>query len=167
VLKGNIDSQDFRSIMKEIFGNLWDFYKKPGFQVCITTNGFIKNNGRAVMGRGSAREAVDRIPDVDILLAEHIRSFGNAVGFLTTDPPYKLLVFPVKHNWWEMGNMNLILASAHQLFDISTRTPEVIYILGRPGCNNGRLEWNGEDGVRNLISFLPDNVHVITRKVVI
>lgn len=38
--------------MREINGsNIWDFYNK-GFWIAITTNGTVKKNGEAVMGRG-------------------------------------------------------------------------------------------------------------------
>lgn len=40
--------------MREITGNLWDYYEKPGYVVCITTNGVVNAKGRAVMGRGCA-----------------------------------------------------------------------------------------------------------------
>ena len=38
--------------MKEITGDLWDYYRRPMHTICITTNGTIKKNGKAVMGRG-------------------------------------------------------------------------------------------------------------------
>jgi len=42
--------------MKEVIGNIWNYYNK-GNWIVITTNGTIKKNGEAVMGRGVALEA--------------------------------------------------------------------------------------------------------------
>lgn len=33
-------------------GNIWDYYNKDCFVIVITTNGYVKNSGEAVMGRG-------------------------------------------------------------------------------------------------------------------
>lgn len=46
---------------------------------CITTNGFIKANGEAVMGRGCALEAAQAFPNVPKLLGALITSKGNRV----------------------------------------------------------------------------------------
>lgn len=152
--------------MKEIVGDLWDFYMKNGYIISITTNGFVKANGDAVCGRGSALEATQHIPGFARLLGDYIRKHGNVPGIMQTEPDeWGVIIFPVKHNWWEKGNKNLILAGAHWLFEEAKRNSDIIFILGRPGCNNGRLEWEGEEGIRNLISFLPDNVHIIRKKI--
>ena len=41
--------------MNEITGNILNYIGKPKTLVCITTNGFVKNNGEAVMGAGCAK----------------------------------------------------------------------------------------------------------------
>jgi hypothetical protein len=150
--------------MKEIKGDLWDYYMNQDYVICITTNGFTKKNGEAVCGRGSAFEATQRIQGFARMLGEYIRKYGNMPGIMRTEPDeWGVVIFPVKHNWWEKGDKNLILAGAHWLFDQAMANPDITYVMGRPGCGNGRLEWDGEEGVRNLISFLPDNVHIITK----
>lgn len=63
--------------MREITGNLWNHYRQPNTVILLTTNGFVKKDGKAVMGRGCAAEAVRYIPDVQHYLAEHIRVNGN------------------------------------------------------------------------------------------
>jgi hypothetical protein len=152
--------------VKEIYGNMWDFYGRDNYIVCITTNGFVKKDGTAVMGRGSALEAKQRWPWFPKALGESIRKNGNVVRIFHTsgDETEGIIVFPVKHNWWEMGSLELIQKSAKDLEALAIGASDHIFILGRPGCNNGRLEWKD---VKPLIEFLPDNVHVITRKVII
>lgn len=126
--------------MKEIKGNIWDFYDKGG-RVVITTNGTIKINGEAVMGRGVALEAKLRFPQLPQVLGGLIKDWGNRVHRLDQ---YRLISFPVKHNYWETASMELIKKSTEQL-KIATGfasglQAELIYLV-RPGCGNGRLDW--------------------------
>jgi len=48
--------------MREATGYLWSWYHKPKTVVLITTNGSIKSDGTAVMGRGCAKQAAERLP---------------------------------------------------------------------------------------------------------
>lgn len=148
--------------MKEIYGDLWEYYDKPNHIICITTNGTVKKNGCGVMGRGCAKELLERVPDADILLGSHLQSFGNNIGILCVDDQkqIRVIVFPVKHNWWEKADLTLIRKSAEQLNLIAITRADEAYILPRPGCGNGHLNW-GE--VKPLLEDLPDNVLVITR----
>ena len=62
--------------MREAIGDLW---KLPCHIRCITTNGYVKPNGCAVMGRGCALEAKGKIPKIDSTLGTCIKKFGNHV----------------------------------------------------------------------------------------
>ena len=53
--------------MKEITGNLFD---QTADAICITTNGFVKDNGRCVAGRGCAKMAKDRWRNFDLELGK-------------------------------------------------------------------------------------------------
>jgi len=149
--------------MKEIKGELWDFYGKPGCVVCITTNGTIKKDGTIVMGRGCAREAKDRDPLLPFTLGWHVKETGNKPLLIVVSGTSNGLVcsFPVKHNWWEQADLSLIKESAHRLMDIIESSPEPrTFILPRPGCGNGKLTW---EQVKPVLEFLPDNVWVISK----
>lgn len=144
--------------MKEIKGNLWDYYRKRGYIVCLTTNGTVKNNGEAVMGRGCALEATKRIPGIAKKLGEKIRVWGNETQWIDDDG--YLLAFPVKHNWWEKADLELIKESAEYLKEIAEdrENEGMNFILPRPGCGNGKRTW---EEVKPLLEDLPDNVLVI------
>lgn len=142
--------------MKEIHGELWDYYKQPYIVICITTNGFVKNNGRAVMGRGCAKEAALRIPQFPALLGYHIKREGNVPMRLPGEP---ILTFPVKHVWWAEADLELIRKSAEFLKGCN---PDYTFVLPRPGCGNGRLDWPTVKRVLDEVG-LPDNVWVISR----
>ena len=83
--------------MKEIKGNL---FEQEADLICITTNGFVKSNGCAVMGKGCAAEAKKRHPGIDTILGSQISEHGNRVIGLIRgidDEPYRnLAAFPVK-----------------------------------------------------------------------
>jgi hypothetical protein len=141
--------------VKEFFGNLWDF---AGI-TAITTNGFLKRNRTCVMGRGCARQAAARFPELPSKLASRISAQGNHVSYF---PEYRVITFPVKHNWWEAADLNLIGRSARELLKIIEvkKINEAIY-LPRPGCGNGRLRW---EEVKTILSPIlkSDQFHIVT-----
>lgn len=146
--------------MKEVYGNLWNYWRKPNHVVCLTTNGFVKKDGNAVMGRGCAAEAVKRLPFLPGTLAKHIQQNGNKAGYLfLPDSTYGgIAAFPVKHNWFEKADLLLIAASTLWLHTQATLKPDWIFLLPRPGCGNGQLDYCD---VRPLLVDLPNNVWVI------
>ena len=97
--------------MKEITGNLFDpqtYTLENGYPapfipdaVCITTNGFVKSNGQCVMGRGCAKTASERFPDLPSRLGSYINRYGNRVFDMgrfgrSRDERTHLVTFPVK-----------------------------------------------------------------------
>lgn len=137
--------------MIESAEDIWKFYGQPGHVVCITTNGFVKKNGLAVMGRGCAAEAARLFPQFPALLGFHITQHGNVAMRVPGKP---ILTFPVKHNWWEKADLALIKKSVEFL---SGCDRAYTFHLPRPGCGNGRLSW---EDVKPLLESLPDNVVV-------
>lgn len=92
--------------------NIWDKYRQ-GEIVCITTNGFVKNDGRCVMGRGVAAQAKEYIPDIDLSLGSLVKEIGNVVQFCSEDPStdaIRVISFPVKPKWGvcNIGKSNIV-----------------------------------------------------------
>ena len=154
--------------MIEIEGDLWDYLKYPDSVVCITTNGFIKKNGEAVMGRGVAAQAKDRFPELPVKLGKKIKRYGNRVQVIldrggmakkSVSSFPKIVAFPVKYNWWERADLDLIRISAKQLRKMAREWDGLHFYLPRPGCHNGRLNW--EDVRPVLLSQLADVDNVI------
>lgn len=137
--------------MKEVLGNIWDY---PADCICITTNGSVRNDGCAVMGRGVALQAKHRVPGIDFKIGAAIRTRGNHL-YMMGD----YCTFPVKHRWQEMADLELIKQSTQEL-DLLARQqfPGYIFVLPRPGCGNGQRTW---EEVKPIVSILPDNVHII------
>ncbi len=141
--------------MIEVYGNLWEH---DADWRGITTNATIKNNGEIVMGRGCAREAKEKYRHIPTELATVIRLYGNDVHWFH---PERLFSFPVKHNWWEQADFDLIKKSAYQLNEVAKYATDKTFLLPKPGCGNGGLRW---EDVRPLIKYLPDNVLIIDFK---
>lgn len=149
--------------MIEVYGNLWT---EPGVKV-ITTNGYVKTNGNAVMGAGCALEAANKYKDLPKLLGARIRRDGNHVHhFHVKDKEnivYTLFTFPVKHEWHQIADLTLIERSAIEIMGLSrTLGYNGSIVIPRPGCGNGGLVWKD---VKSVISPILDNrFKVITFK---
>lgn len=142
--------------MIEVTGDLWTY--PADFRV-ITTNGTVKRNGDAVLGRGCAKQAVVRYPMLPALLGARIATRGNRVHFFSDEELHAdrgLFTFPVKHEWMLPADLELIAESVARFQEMLLSS--AIYVLPRPGCGNGGLLW---EDVRPVVSGLPDNVHVI------
>lgn len=154
--------------MKEIYGNAWDLFDSGQFDVLfITTNGTIKKNGEGVMGRGIAAEAKNRYPDLPAELGDWLKILGNkpsvlkVIGQHSSSPTF-LMSFPVKHNWYEQADIELIKASCEFLtkrFFIGPSYEDWKFLLPRPGCGNGHLNW--EDVKKEIEPLLDDRFYIV------
>lgn len=107
----------------------------------VTTNGMIKNNGHAVMGRGIAKSVEDRY-QVSGKLASHLRQNGNVPCDLGIYDGFHVLSFPTKNDWRDDSDLNLIVDSARGLMQLADELGlERVYIT-KPGCGAGRLDWD-------------------------
>jgi|SRR5581483_387097 len=153
--------------------DLWD---EPADAKCITTNGFIKKNGHLVMGVGVAGQAQSRYPNFPKIAGRAVKNYGNMVlafhsSTLRTntmfDPVEEMwyITFPVKHNWYEDADLELIKCSARQLMGMLNEPGSLMkatfkkVLLPRPGCGNGHLEW--EDVKPVIEPILDDRIWVI------
>lgn len=151
--------------MIEVTGNLWTY---PADVRVITTNGFVKKDGTCVMGRGCALEAAKMYPQIPAILGDKLRFHGgsNVPHILLGNTPHGTLVsFPVKHNWFEKADLDLIKRSALDLVDLINEMDfgaedHPVVVIPRPGCGNGQLKW--EDVKPILEPILDDRFHVIT-----
>lgn len=148
--------------MNDVTGNLWTY---PADIRVITTNGFVKKNGECVMGRGCAKEAMVAFKELPRVLGRLVEQHGNHCYLLRRGGPDGVLVsFPVKHNWFEKADLDLIERSAHELVALANDQAWLdrwkIIVVPRPGCGNGQLKW--EDVKPVLAPILDDRFHIIT-----
>lgn len=129
-----------------------------GYYIVIPTNGYVKNNGECVMGKELALQAKTKFPCLSLDLGEQIQKYGNVVFGLRR---YRLFTFPVKHNWWEKANLDLIKKSCKELLTIVhynfSDIPKPVY-LPKVGCGNGKLEWKD---VKSILEGILDDRFVV------
>lgn len=144
----------------EVKGNAWNILNSYS-ALCLTTNGTVTKEGKCVMGRGIALEAKNKISGIDSVLGKLIVKNGNVVQFIGQFPSgVKLFSFPVKHNWFETADINLIKESAVQLMRAVEHYKLQSVLLPRPGCGNGKLDW--ADVSKELAEILDERIHIVS-----
>jgi hypothetical protein len=161
--------------MIEVECDLW------GFSHCdakvITTNGSVTGAGVAVMGRGVARQAATRWPDIPLTLGNmittsglHVGSLGNfsyqphlevhiPTAYQRPTRTFELVSFPVKEQWQHHAQLWLIRRSCEELVQLADYKDWTFVQLPRPGCGNGGLTW---DQVQPLLTGILDNRFQVT-----
>ena len=169
--------------MREITGDLWSYWVE-NYPVCVTVNGCVRQDGRAVMGCGVAAQAARRIPELPARLGSFIKEHG-------WEKVYQLapgvLSFPVKRDQGVCDGGNVVRHMAHK-FRVGDPVPgwalkaevEIIadslvllkrwagyferghIILPRPGCGAGGLDW--ETQVKPLCEEYGDWLWVIEKE---
>lgn len=111
--------------------------------IVIPTNGVVRKNGTAVMGRGCALQAAKLWPSIDATLGHMLKTKGNHVHplelHLLPAPVSRgtmVLSFPVKHHWAEDADLALIRRSANELAAWTLGVAGPIW-LPAVGCGNG------------------------------
>jgi len=151
--------------MIEVFGDIFsNSVLSRADAICITTNGKIKTNGRAVMGAGVAKVARDKFKGIDEDLANNINMNGNITQLIRYykhfNEKVQLVALPTKNHYVEDSSLELIVKSINELVVLTDKYKWEKVFLPRPGCSNGKLNWVD---VRMLIkTYLDDRFYVIT-----
>jgi len=128
--------------MQEVYGDIWDYLGKA--VIVITTSGSLTRDGRAVLGRGCARQAAERFPNLALQLGAMLQEQGNHVHNLGNG----LVSFPVEESAWALPDLRLIARSALELKELADREGWETIVVPRPGCGGGGLSWHE---VRSLL----------------
>lgn len=105
-------------------------------KVLVPTNGMVRKDGRAVMGRGFAASVKNRVKDSDLILGKLITLYGSKVQWIVQN----LYAFPTKDDWKNPSTMDIILRSCKELRAIAEGRPGKWY-LPLPGCGAGDLDF--------------------------
>ncbi len=135
-------------------GNIWDFHDQ-GKWIAITTNGTVTSFGRAVLGKGVALQARQRYPWLPKHLAARLRETGNRPQAFSN---IKLVTFPVKRDWWERADLQLIEKSCDWLYRLREQAGIQEQYMVRPGCGAGGLKW---EQVEPILSKQLDDKFVV------
>lgn len=170
--------------MLEAHGDIWEHAHEYD-AIVITTNGFVKNNGEAVIGSGIALEAKKRFPNFAKHLGKALQTYGNVVWAISGDEyPCWIITMPTKPafgpngepGWKAKSDINLIEDSAWALQGGTVKyigllaninlNPDKSKHIGRvlmprPGCGSGGLKW--EDVKKVIAPILDDRFTVMER----
>lgn len=171
--------------MRESKGDM--FEKKPSSAIVISTNGYRKANGQAVLGRGCAQKAAQMYPELPKLLGEQLRQHQNRVHHFIMKGDKNLVTFPVKPafdycdgdkrnvvkhmqkrfkpgdlipGWACVAEPELIIHSATELVKLTNFNGWEDVICPRFGCGAGELDW--DDMKPMLDPILDDRFIVMT-----
>lgn len=122
--------------MLETVGDIWE-YADRGCIVVITTNGSLTPNGRAIFGRGVARQAALRHPGLAEKLGGMLAKNGNHVFDLGCG----IVSFPVEETAWSQPDLRIIANSAEELRRLAGLSGWDRIVVPRPGCGGGGLAW--------------------------
>lgn len=123
--------------MLEVTGDIWECAGR-GDIVAVTTSGSLTRDGRAVMGRGVARQAVLRYPAIAERLGRLLAEQGNHVFDLGSG----IVSFPVEETAWSLPELSIIARSAQELRQLADRSGWDCVVVPRPGCGGGGLAWH-------------------------
>ena len=121
--------------MLEIEGDIWA-YAAPTV-IAITTNGSLTRDGRAIFGRGVAKQAAARYSELAEILGRLLKEKGNHVFDLGNS----MVSFPVEETPWSLPEMRIIARSAEELRHLADFSGWQKIIVPRPGCGGGGLAW--------------------------
>jgi hypothetical protein len=133
-------------------GNPYEWFRE-GDVICTTTNGIVRKNGCAVMGRGNARFVRD-VFGVDRKLGSYLHQYGNRAFYLgeyvfpklegfepSEGKKVKIATFPTKHHWRDKSDPDLIEESSKQLVSLADKFGFSKVYVPIPGGSNGKLKW--------------------------
>lgn len=145
--------------MLKLNGNIW-YFNDWNFWIVIPTNGITKRTGQAVMGAGLAKQAAKRFPFLPLELGRYLKAHGNRVFAF---PAKQIFTFPVKHDWREDADLELIKQSAEQLLALVDKHElKPPFYLPCVGCGNGKRTWEEVEPI--LKEILDDRFVVVFYK---
>jgi hypothetical protein len=119
--------------MFETVGDIWE-YADTGI-IAITTNGSTTSDGRAIFGRGVARQAAGRFPGIAEKLGRLLKENGNHVFDLSNG----IVSFPVEETPWSLPDLRIIARSAQELRALADMSGWQRINVPWPGCGGGGL----------------------------
>ncbi len=140
--------------MREMQIDIWSYQGKA--VIAITTNGSLTRDGRAIIGRGVARQAAVKFLDLPYRLGKLLKAGGNHVYEIMPG----LVSFPVEDTPFSQPDIRLIRRSAEELRQLADQSDWTEVAVPRPGCGGGGMRWNEVKPV--LENFFDERFIVVT-----
>lgn len=150
--------------MLELKGN-YNLFDLPqnNEAICVTTNGIVKSDGKAVMGAGIAKQA-DQLFHLSDLLGKYLKQYGNRTFRLgrwqkLNGDIFTIFSLPTKYHYKDDSDITLICKSCEQLMEMCDKFGITKCYLPPVGCGCGNL--NYENTVKPWISQILDDRFVV------
>jgi hypothetical protein len=142
--------------MFETVGDIWEYAGTA--VIVITTNGSLTRDGRAVVGRGVAKQAAIRFSGIADKLGRLLAEQGSHVFDLGCG----IVSYPVEETAWSQPDLRLIARSAEELRLLVDSSGWRRVVVPRPGCGGGGLSWKDVEPL--LAPWLDERFIVIRQK---
>jgi len=139
--------------MREMQVDIWSYQGQA--VIAITTNGSLTLDGRAIMGKGVAKQAAERFPELRHQLGRLLQVRGNHVHEIMPG----LVSFPVEETPYSLPELRLIRRSAEELRLLADQCGWTQVLVPRPGCGGGGMRWQEVQPV--LEEFFDDRFIVV------
>lgn len=142
------------------YGDMWSAYDEADL-VLVTTNCTIRRDGQLVMGRGAAKQAKERFPQVPVAYGKAISELDHpSYGIMTPQDVgldnCKVGIFQVKMHFRNQADLSLIRLSCLGLRErVRTKQITGTIHMNYPGIGNGGLPVSKVSAI--LDAFLPKN----------
>ncbi|MCV0439707.1 MAG: hypothetical protein K5880_13860 [Hydrogenophaga sp.] len=132
-------------------GDIWNLATELDAWVVVPTNTCVRQDNKAVMGAGMAKDAADRYPGLAENLGVHIGKFDSRL--YVSNP---VICLPTKHNWRNPSKIEFVEQGCYELLDLARILSSVgdarPILLPQLGCGLGGLNW--ERQVRPLVDSI-------------
>lgn len=140
--------------MREQQIDIWSYQGQA--IIAITTNGSLTRDGRAIMGKGVAKQAAERFPELRSQLGRLLQVRGNHVHEILLG----LVSFPVEETPFSLPELSLIRRSAEELRQLADQCGWTAVVVPRPGCGGGGMRWQEVKPI--LKEFFDDRFIVVS-----
>jgi hypothetical protein len=142
---------------------LWKNPGNPGM-IVVTSHASLSQDGKLFLGYGEAREAVRRIPQIELECAKMVQKFaqGGVYGFAPIRPSRPDLhlvgfgLFQTHYAWNEAASLDLIQYSMEGLREFAGENPDLRIRMNFPGLDAGL----SADQVAPILLPLPETVTI-------
>ena len=128
--------------------------------VLVTANNSFTKDGRLVMGKGAALDLKKRVPDIDRVFADLLRTrtTNNFYGFILWG---RYGIFQTKYNFKDPSPLELVRASTNALIKFAKSHKNWSFAMNFPGIGAGGLTY---EEVFLIVTKLPDNVYLYIKE---
>lgn len=142
----------------------WNSYKGDIWDLAKTHIIVISTNLQGVMGRGLAKQASDKYIDLEFWYRSTLKYWQGQelLIYKSMESHRKLAMFPVKYDWRQTANLDLMRRSAILLKRYILQNPCVRMAVPQVGCGFGELLWEDvKERLQRHLNPVKENITLV------